>query len=105
MKAIRIEKTGGPEVLTLADIPLPEPKSNEAVVKISASVVNFIDVYFREGRSPAQLPVTLGQEAAGVVTAAGAGVRNVKTGDRVAYASVQGRHAEAPAAPCEPPVT
>jgi len=101
MKAIRIEKTGGPEVLTLADIPLPEPKSNEAVVKISASGVNFIDVYFREGRYPAQLPVTLGQEAAGVVTAAGAGVRNVKTGDRVAYASVQGSYAEYAAVPAE----
>src|SRR3954464_11556237 len=65
MKAIRIEKTGGAEVLTLADVPAPEPKPNEAVVKIAASGVNFIDVYFREGRYPVQLPITLGQEAAG----------------------------------------
>ena len=101
MKAIRIEKTGGPEVLTLADVPVPEPKPNEAVVNISASGVNFIDVYFREGRYPAQLPVTLGQEAAGVVTAAGADVRNVKVGDRVAYASVQGSYAEFAAVPAE----
>jgi NADPH2:quinone reductase len=101
MKAIRIEKTGRAEVLTLADVPVPEPKPNEAVVKISASGVNFIDVYFREGRYPAQLPITLGQEAAGVVTAAGAGVRNVKAGDRVAYASVQGSYAEYAAVPAE----
>ncbi|HEY6138940.1 MAG TPA: quinone oxidoreductase [Thermoanaerobaculia bacterium] len=101
MKAIRIEKTGGPEVLTPADVPVPEPKPNEAVVNISASGVNFIDVYFREGRYPAQLPVTLGQEAAGVVTAAGADVRNVKVGDRVAYASVQGSYAEFAAVPAE----
>ena len=101
MKAIRIEKTGGPEVLTLADVAVPEPKPTEAVVKIAASGVNFIDVYFREGRYPAQLPVTLGQEAAGTVTAIGAEVRNVKVGDRVAYASVQGSYAESAAVPAE----
>jgi NADPH2:quinone reductase len=101
MKAIRIEKTGGPEVLQLADVPLPEPKANEAVVKIAASGVNFIDVYFREGRYPAPLPVTLGQEGAGTVTAAGSDVRNVRVGDRVAYASVQGSYAEYAAVPAE----
>ena len=101
MKAIRIEKNGGPEVLTLADVAIPEPKPNEAVVKIAASGVNFIDVYFREGRYPAQLPITLGQEAAGTVTAVGAEVRSVKPGDRVAYASVQGSYAEYAAVPAE----
>src|SRR5947207_5205810 len=101
MKAIRIEKNGGPEVLTLADVATPEPKPNEAVVKIAASGVNFIDVYFREGRYPAQLPITLGQEAAGTVTAVGAEVRDVKPGDRVAYASVQGSYAESAAVPAE----
>jgi len=101
MKAIRIEKTGGPEVLTLADVPTPQPKPNEALVKIAASGVNFIDVYFREGRYPAQLPITLGQEAAGTVTAVGTEVRDVKVGDRVAYASVQGSYAEAAAVPAE----
>ena len=101
MKAIRIEKTGGPEVLTLADVAVPQPKPNEAVVKIAASGVNFIDVYFREGRYPAQLPITLGQEAAGVVTAVGAEVQRVKPGDRVAYASVQGSYAEYAAVPAE----
>ena len=101
MKAIRIDKTGGPEVLALADVPVPEPKADEAVVKIAAAGVNFIDVYFREGRYPATLPVTLGQEGAGTVTAAGGGVRNVKVGDRVAYASVQGSYAEYAAVPAE----
>jgi NADPH:quinone reductase len=101
MKAIRIEKNGGPEVLTLADAPVPEPKPNEAVVKIAASGVNFIDVYFREGRYPASLPITLGQEAAGTVTAVGSDVRNVNVGDRVAYASVQGSYAELAAVPAE----
>jgi NADPH2:quinone reductase len=101
MKAIRIETTGGPEVLQLADIPIPEPKPNEAIVKIAASGVNFIDCYFREGRYPAQLPITLGQEAAGTVTAVGADVHNVKPGHRVAYASVQGSYAESAAVPAE----
>src|SRR3954453_14534725 len=101
MKAIRIEKTGGPEVLTLADVPVPEPKANEALVKIAASGVNFIDVYFREGPYPAQLPITLGQEAAGTVTAVGAEVRNVKVGDRVAYAGAQGSYAETAAVAAE----
>ena len=101
MKAIRIEKIGGPEVLTLADIPIPEPKPNEAVVKIAASGVNFIDIYFREGRYAAQLPITLGQEAAGTVTAIGSDVRSVKVGGRVAYSSVQGSYAEYAAVPAE----
>src|ERR1041385_7895672 len=101
MKAIRIEKTGGPEVLTLADVAVPEPKPNEAVVKIAASGVNFIDVYFREGRYPAQLPITLGQEAAGRATAVGAEGGGGKVGDRVAYASVQGSYAEAATVPAE----
>jgi NADPH2:quinone reductase len=101
MKAIRIEKTGGPEVLTFADVPVPQPKPNEAVVKIAASGVNFIDVYFREGRYPAQLPITLGQEGSGTVTAVGAEVQSVKPGDRVAYASVQGSYAEYAAVPAD----
>ena len=64
MKAIQVQKTGGPEVLTLVDVPVPKPKDNEALVKIAAIGVNFIDVYFREGRYPAQLPFIDGQEAA-----------------------------------------
>src|SRR5260221_9506351 len=94
MKAIQVQKTGGPEVLTLVDLPIPKPKANEAVVKIAASGVNFIDVYFREGRYPATLPFTDGQEAAGTVTEVGSEVKSVKAGDRVAFSNVVGTYAE-----------
>ncbi len=73
MKAIQVQKTGGPEALTLVDLPQPTPKPNDAVVKIAAAGVNFIDVYFREGRYPAQVPFVDGQEAAGTVAAVGYG--------------------------------
>ncbi len=99
MKAIQVQKTGGPEALTVADLPVPQPKPNEAVVKIAAAGVNFIDVYFREGRYPAQLPFVLGQEGAGTVTAVGSDVKQVKVGDRVAYTGVQGSYAEYAAVP------
>ncbi len=85
MKAIQVSQVGGPEVLTLVELPIPTPKPSEAAVQINAAGVNFIDVYFREGRYPAQLPFINGQEAAGVVTATGSEVTNVKPGDRVAY--------------------
>ncbi|HZE24595.1 MAG TPA: alcohol dehydrogenase catalytic domain-containing protein, partial [Blattabacteriaceae bacterium] len=90
MKAIQVQKTGGPEALTLVDLPVPKPKANEAVVKIAAIGVNFIDVYFREGRYPAPLPFVDGQEAAGTVTEVGINVTTVKPGDRVAYTGVIG---------------
>jgi NADPH2:quinone reductase len=101
MKAIQVQKTGGPEVLTLVDLPVPKAKSNEAVVKIAASGVNFIDVYFREGRYPAALPFTDGQEAAGTVTEAGSEVKSVKVGDRVAYSNVMGTYAGYAAVPAD----
>ena len=63
MKAIQVLKNGGAEALTLVDIPVPKPKPNEAIVKISAAGVNFIDVYFREGRYPAPLPFVIGRRA------------------------------------------
>ncbi len=94
MKAIQVSKAGGPEVLELVDIPTPEPKPTEAVVQIKAAGVNFIDVYYREGRYPSSLPFILGQEGAGVVTAIGSEVSNVKPGDHVAYTGVQGSYAE-----------
>src|SRR5467141_1183996 len=94
MKAIQIKQTGGPDVMELVDLPVPQPKSNEAVVKIQAAGVNFIDVYFREGRYKAPLPLVLGQEGAGVVTAVGAEVKSVKPGDRVAWAGLLGSYAE-----------
>lgn len=101
MRAIQVSKTGGPEVLTLVELPVPEPKPNEALVQIKAAGVNFIDVYFREGRYPAQLPFVVGQEAAGVVTRVGSAVTEFKIGDRVAYVGVQGSYAEYAAVPAE----
>src|SRR5687767_11025376 len=99
MKAIQVAQTGGPSVLTLVDLPVPAPKANEAVVKIEAAGVNFIDVYFREGRYPAPVPFINGQEAAGVVTEVGGEVTNLKAGDRVAYTSSLGSYAEYAAVP------
>jgi NADPH2:quinone reductase len=101
MKAIQVQKTGGPEVLTLVDLPVPKPKANEALVKIAASGVNFIDVYFREGRYPAALPFTDGQEASGTVTEVDGDVKRVKVGDRVAYSNVMGTYAEYAAVPAD----
>jgi NADPH2:quinone reductase len=94
MKAIQVKQPGGPEVLEFVELPVPEPKPNEAVVKLSASGVNFIDVYNREGRYKAPLPFIPGQEGAGVVTAAGAEVKSLKAGDRVAWSSQLGGYAE-----------
>ena len=94
MKAIQVKRVGGPEVLELVDLPVPDPKPDEAVVKLSASGVNFIDVYHREGRYKVALPFTPGQEGAGVVTAVGAAVKSVKAGDRVAWSHLLGAYAE-----------
>src|SRR6266852_5308792 len=101
MKAIQIQKTGGPEVLTLVDVPVPRPKPNEVVVKIAAAGVNFIDVYFREGRYPSPLPFIDGQEAAGTVTETGSEVKSLKPGDRVAYTGIMGAYAEYSAVPAD----
>jgi NADPH2:quinone reductase len=94
MKAVRVHKYGGPEVLTLEDIPVPEPKAGEARVKIEAIGLNFIDIYQRTGLYPLPTPFTLGMEGAGVVDAVGEDVREVKQGDRVAYAMILGSYAE-----------
>lgn len=94
MRAIEVKEVGGPEVLTPVEVPVPTPRPNEAVVQIKAAGVNFIDVYFREGRYPTQLPFINGQEASGVVTEAGDEVTTVQPGDRVAYTSVLGSYAE-----------
>jgi NADPH:quinone reductase len=99
MKAIQISRTGGPEVMELVDLPAPQAKSNEAVVKIKAAGVNFIDVYNREGRYKAPLPLVLGQEAAGVIIAVGSDVHGLAVGDPVAYSSVLGSYAEYAAVP------
>ena len=99
MKAIQVSEVGGPEVLKLAELPVPEPKPNEAIVELKASGVNFIDVYFREGRYPAAVPFVDGQEGAGIVSAIGPEVTNVKIGDRVAYTGVLGSYAQYAAIP------
>jgi len=78
MKAIQVTQTGGPEVLTLVDLPAPTPKANEALSEIKSAGINFIDVYIREGRYPSPLPFIAGQEAAGIVTDVGAEVKNIK---------------------------
>lgn len=101
MKAIQIQRPGGVQALELVDLPVPQPKPTEAVVKIVASGVNFIDVYLREGRYKAPLPFVNGQEAAGVVAEVGAEVKTVKPGDRVAYCSVLGSYAEYAAVPAD----
>ena len=94
MKAIQVKQAGGPEALEIVDLPVPEPRADEAVVKVAAAGVNFIDVYYREGRYQAPLPLIAGQEAAGVVTAVGREVESLKPGDRVAYTGILGSYAE-----------
>ena len=101
MKAIQVKQPGGPEVLELVDVPVPEPKANEAVVKLAASGVNFIDVYQREGRYKVPLPFVLGQEGAGVVTTVGSNVTSLKAGDRVAWTGLLGGYAEYAAVPAD----
>ena len=99
MQAIQILTTGGPDVLTLRDLPTPAPAPGEALIRIEASGVNFIDTYFREGRYPAQLPYTLGQEAAGTVVAVAPDVTTFKPGDHVAWCGVPGTYAQFAVAP------
>src|ERR1700758_1435776 len=101
MKAIQIKQVGGPEAMELVDLPIPEPKANEAVVKLAASGGNFIDVYNREGRYKMPLPFTLGQEGAGEVVSVGKDVKLVKTGDRVAWTSILGAYSEYAAVPAD----
>jgi len=87
--------------MELVDLPVPEPKPSEAVVRILAAGVNFIDVYNREGRYKAPLPLVLGQEGAGVVSAVGSEVRGVAAGERVAYTMTLGSYAEYAAVPAD----
>jgi NADPH:quinone reductase len=101
MLAIQVSQVGGPEVLTLVDVPVPTAQPDEAIVQIKAAGVNFIDVYFREGRYTAPLPFINGQEAAGIVTSVGNEVADVKVGDRVAYTGVRGSYAEYAAVPAD----
>ena len=94
-KAIRIHKTGGPEVMMLEDVTLPPLAANEVTVRHHAIGINYIDIYFRTGMYPAAaMPFTPGNEGAGEVVAVGAGVEGFKIGDRVAYVSPPGSYCE-----------
>src|SRR5271167_3957960 len=94
MRAIRIHQTGGPEVLSLEEVELPKPGEGEVRLRQHAVGVNFIDVYQRTGFYPMALPFTPGSEGAGEVAEVGAGVKEFKPGDRVAYAGSVGAYAE-----------
>src|SRR5881628_1754757 len=101
MKAVRVHTPGGPEALRHEDAPEPTPKPGEAVVKIDAAGLNYVDVYFRTGLYKADLPATLGMEGAGTVVAVAPGVKDVKVGDKVAYTGVRGAYAEQAAVPAD----
>jgi NADPH2:quinone reductase len=101
MKAIRVHAPGGPEALKYEDVPEPTPKAGEAVVKVDAAGLNYIDVYQRSGLYKLELPITLGLEAGGAVTAVGSGVSEVKVGDKVAYTGVPGAYAQYAAVPAQ----
>ena len=94
MKSIQVNVPGGPENLQLVDIPTPRPGPGQALVRLAASGVNFIDIYFRTGLYKADLPIAIGSEGAGTVEAVGEGVTEVAPGDRVAYAMARGSYAE-----------
>ncbi|HSE94072.1 MAG TPA: quinone oxidoreductase [Methylomirabilota bacterium] len=99
MKAVRVHTPGGPDVLRHEDVPQPTPKAGEAIVKLDAAGLNYIDVYFRTGLYKAEVPFTPGMEGGGTVAAVGAGVTDVKVGDKVAYTGVAGAYAEFAAVP------
>ena len=101
MKAVRVHETGAPEVLRYEDTPAPTPGPGQALVKVEAIGLNYIDIYFRSGLYKTPLPFTPGMEAAGTVTAIAAGVADVKVGDRVAYAPSIGAYAEYAVVPAE----
>ncbi len=94
MKAIQILETGGPEVLQLADLPIPHPGPGQVLIRIEATGVNFIEVYFRKGQYKASFPLTPGSEASGTVEELGPGVQGFTAGDLVASVSVMGSYAE-----------
>ena len=94
MLAIQISRTGGPDVLEAVDLPIPEPGPGQVRLRHQAIGINFIDTYHRTGLYPLKLPITLGQEAAGVVDSVGEGVTTFKPGDRAAYTGQFGAYAE-----------
>jgi NADPH2:quinone reductase len=94
MKAIQIHQTGGPEVLQLAELPIPQPGPGQVLIRVEATGVNFIEIYFRKGVYKASLPIIPGSEAAGTVEELGPGVTGFKAGDAVASVAVLGSYAE-----------
>lgn len=101
MRAVQVERFGGPEVLTVRDVQAPQPGPGEAVVDVAASGVNFTDVYHRTGHYPNPLPFTPGSEGAGMVSAVGPGVTDVRVGDRVGWVNVIGSYAEQAVVPAD----
>jgi len=101
MKAIQIHRTGGPEVFTLADLPIPQPGPGQVLLRIGAIGVNFIEIYFRKGTYKAEMPLVPGTEAAGTIEAVGPGVSGFSAGDRVASTNVAGSYAEYALVPAE----
>jgi NADPH:quinone reductase len=100
-KAVRYHKQGGPEVLQLDEVPVGDPGPGQARVRHTAIGVNFVDTYQRSGLYPMQVPAVAGNEAAGVVESVGAGVTDVKAGDRVAYTGLPGSYCEARLVPAD----
>lgn len=94
MKAIKISQFGGPDVLKIQEVPIGKPAAGQALVRVEAAGINFIDIYQRRGSYPVKLPFIPGLEGSGVVEAVGEGVTNVKPGDRVAYVHEPGSYAE-----------
>lgn len=99
MKAIRVHTPGGPEVMRYEDVPEPAPQAGQAVVKLDAAGINYIDVYFRSGQYKGEIPFTPGMEGSGTVTAVGPNVTEVKVGDKVAYTGIPGAYAQYHAVP------
>jgi NADPH2:quinone reductase len=100
-RAVRVRRTGGPEVLEVEDVEVGAPGPGELLVDVAAAGVNYIDTYQRGGIYPIELPFTLGQEGAGVVRAVGAGVRTFACGDRVAWQGVLGSYAQQALVPAD----
>ncbi|CAM2769253.1 quinone oxidoreductase family protein [Skermania piniformis] len=94
MRAIRVDEHGGPDVLQLVEVPEPAPAPGQVLVRTEAVGVNFIDIYFRTGKYPHELPYVPGSEGTGVVTAVGADVGDIAVGDRLAWAAAEGSYAE-----------
>jgi NADPH2:quinone reductase len=105
MRAVRVHESGGPEVLAVDDLEVPEPGPGEIRVRIEAAGLNFIDTYHRSGGYPVELPASIGVEAAGAVDAVGPDVNTISKGDRVAYTGQRGAYAELQVVPVDTVVT